>query len=178
MNNYPGFDANVVRPIFFIEILLQSGPFRATSSDKNIVVDGVLYYAVGGLGKIGEYAMTNGTAATAMKLTLTGIPSDLIGEVANENTRNRPVSVGIALVDEGHKLATPLIIYFKGTIDSLSMDIGTIISVSTSASSRLINWARSVNSRYTNEDQQSKYPDDKGFQFIADIMNTKLMWGG
>lgn len=177
MRNNPGFDEKVVRPVYFVEILFDSGPFLANTSDRNITVGSKLYYGVGSLGKIGEYTTTSGVAATALKFTLTGIPSALTGEVVNQNTRNKRVIVSIALVDKHNQLATGLIVWFSGTIDSLTVDLGQIVSVAASASSRLINWARSVNTRYTNEDQQAKYPGDKGFKFITDMTSIKLRWG-
>lgn len=177
MKSHPGFEGKTIRQVYFVRIDLESGPFLANTSDRNITVGGDLYYGVGQLGKIGEFTTTSGTTATALKFTLTNIPSSMTGEVANENTRNKPVKVAIALLDQHNQLAADLIWWFSGTIDSLSMDIGQTVSVAASASSRLINWARSVNSRYTNEDQQSKYPGDKGFFFIADMMNIKLQWG-
>lgn len=177
MRNNPGFDDKVVRPVYFVEILFDSGPFLANTSDRNITVGGKLYYGVGSLGKIGEYTTTSGVAATALKFTLTSIPSSMTGEVVNENTRNKRVTVSIALVDRNNQLLTGLIVWFAGTIDSLTVDLGQSVSVAASASSRLINWARSVNTRYTNEDQQAKYPNDKGFKFMTDMANIKLRWG-
>lgn len=178
MRNYPQFDASVVRPVYFVEIDFDSGPFLANTSDRNITVGSKLYYGVGSLGRIGEYTTTSGVTATSLKLTLTSIPASMTGEVVNENTRNKPIKVAIALVDQNNQLVTGLITWFSGTIDSLTVDLGQIVSVAASASSRLINWARSVNSRYTNEDQQAKYPSDKGFKFIASMPTIKVRWGG
>lgn len=177
MRNFPQFDETVVRPVYFIEITFDSGPFLANTSDRNITVGGKLYYGVGTLGRIGDYTTTNGVTATALKLTLTNIPSTMTGDVVNENTRNKPVKVSIALVDKNNQLVTGLIVWFNGTIDSLTVDLGQVVSVAASASSRLINWARSINSRYTNEDQQAKYPNDKGFKFIASMPTLKVRWG-
>jgi hypothetical protein len=57
------------------------------------------------------------------------------------------------------------------------MQLGPTITIQASLTSRLINWKRSTNSRYTNEDQQEKFPDDKGFRFINDLATRKIQWG-
>ncbi len=119
-----------------------------------------------------------GTVAPSMKFTLTAIPADMTNYVANENTRNKPVNVYVMLFDENNLPITDLIMWFGGTIDSLAMEIGQVVTVSTSASSRLINWAKSVNSRYTNEDQQNKYPNDDGFKFMSSLATLEITWGG
>ena len=177
MRNYAGFDGAVIRPIYFVDIDLLSGPFRANSSDRNIVYNTFTYYGVGNLGQISESNVTTGTAATAIKLTLTSIPSAMAINVANEDTRNRRVNVAIVLLDAANVIIGTPLTFFSGNIDTLTMDIGKTITVQCSATSRLINWARAVNSRYTNEQQQSAYPGDIGFQFVNKLMTLKLQWG-
>lgn len=178
MRSHPEFTATVIRPIYFVEIDFEDAPFRANTSDRNITVDDVLYYGVSTLGKIGDYTTTSGVRASAVKLTLSGIPGDMLAYILAQNTRNKNVKISVALADEANQLITPLIIWFNGGIDSMTMDIGKQAGAAMSASSRLLNWARSVNSRYTNEDQQFRYPGDKGLQFIANVPQLKLRWGG
>lgn len=177
MRSYTEFTATVIRPIYFVEIDFEDAPFLANSSDRHITVDSKTYFAVSSLGKIGDYTTTSGVAATAMKLTLSGIPGDMVAYILAQNTRNKNVKVSVALADEANQLVTPLIIWFNGGIDSMTMNVGKQVGTALSASSRLLNWAKSVNSRYTNEDQQFRYPGDKGLQFIANVPQLKLRWG-
>lgn len=177
MKEYSGFGNQVIRPVFFVEMYLDSGDFLANTSDKNITVDGKLYYGVGTLGKISEYKTTIGTEATALKFTLTNIPSDMTGYIVDENTRNKRVRVAVCLLNDSYDVLSNLMWWFTGTIDSLTIDVGQIVSIAASASSRLIRWALSVNSRYTDEDQQSKYSGDRGFKFMVSLQNTTLRWG-
>ncbi|MCW2763971.1 MAG: hypothetical protein JWR85_4172 [Marmoricola sp.] len=177
MRSHVGFTGGVVRPVYFVDIDFESGMFRANSSDRSIVFGGHEYFGVGNLGQISEYNTTTGTVATAIKLTLTAIPPEMTMDVAEENTRNRRVNVSIGLVDEAYALLAPPYIFFTGNTDTLSMDIGRMTTIQLSATSRLINWARSINTRYTNEDQQSQYPGDTGFQFVNKLMTLKLQWG-
>lgn len=177
MKNHVGFDENTIRPVYFVEIDLPSGMFRANTADRNITHNGNLFYGIGNLGKISDFTTQTGTAATSLKFTLINIPATMVNEVANENTRNKPVTVYIGLLDESNNLVTDLIKWFYGTIDSMTVDLGQTVGVSASASSRLINWARSTNGRYTDEDQQSRHDDDRGFMFISGIPTIKLKWG-
>ncbi|HCH8772040.1 TPA: hypothetical protein NNT57_004553 [Salmonella enterica] len=178
MMNFPEFTANIVRPVFFVDIEFDDGNFRACTADRTITADGKEFFGLISVGTISAYTVQTGTVAPSMKFTLTAIPADMTNYVANENTRNKPVSVYVMLFDENNLPITDLIMWFGGTIDSLAMEIGQVVTVSTSASSRLINWAKSVNSRYTNEDQQNKYPDDDGFKFMSSLATLEITWGG
>lgn len=177
MKAYPNFDDKVIRPVYFMDIAFNSGDFQANSSDRNIVWNGITWYGVGDLGTINAYEITSGTQASTMKFALAGIPTELTQDVLNENSRNKNVTCYMGLLDANNQLIFDPFIWFRGTIDSLSVTLGTSIAVAGSASSKLINWARSVNSRYTDEQQQAMYPGDRGFKFIADIINLKLQWG-
>lgn len=177
MRSLIGFTADVIRPVYFVDIDFASGMFRANSSDKSIVYKTFEYFGVGNLGQISESNTTTGTAATGVKLSLTSIPPAMTQNIANEDTRNKRVNIAIGLMSETNVLLAPPFVFFVGNLDTLTMDIGQMITIQCSATSRLINWARSVNSRYTNEDQQAKFPGDIGFQFVNKLMTLKLQWG-
>ena len=177
MLDFPQFTGNVVRPVFFVEMEFDDGFFRACTADRVINADGKDFYGMISVGSISEYNIQTGTVAPSMKFTLTAIPQNMTDYIANENTRNKPVKVYVMLFDENNLPLTDLIMWFGGTIDSLAMEIGQILTVSASASSRLINWAKSVNTRYTNEDQQAKFPNDDGFKFMSALANLQLSRG-
>lgn len=177
MHNHAGFDGAVVRPVYLVEIDFPSGFFRANSSDKHLTVGGNLYYGVGNFGKISETGVTTGTAAQTVKLTLSNVPADQVAGVVAENTRKRPVVISMCLFTPAHALVAPPFVIFSGKIDSLNMEIAQAVTLQVSATSNLINWSRAVNSRYTNEDQQSKYPGDKGFKFINQLQTLRIQWG-
>lgn len=177
MRNHVGFDAAFIRPVYLVDIDLPSGPFRANSSDKNLTVGGFLYYGVGNLGKISDTGESVGTTAQQVKLTLTHVPQSMVADVVAENTRNRSVTISLCLFQPDHTLVAQPFVIFKGNIDTLTMEIAQAVNIQVAATSRLIKWARSPNGRYTNEDQQSKFPGDKGFQFVNQLTTLKLQWG-
>ena len=177
MRNHANFDGRVLRPVYFAQIDFPSGMLRVNSSDRNITYGGFLYTGVGNLGQVSDYAATTGTAATGLRLTLTGLPTSTTEQIANENVRNHIVTMALALLDSNYQIITGPFIWFIGRVDSLTVGVGRVTNVSLSATSRLINWAKASNGRYTHEDQQSKYPADKGFIFISKLAQRKLHWG-
>lgn len=179
MRNNEGFDARKVIPVFFVEVNAPSGILRTNSADRDIMHEGNLYKGVGSLGSIGDYTMTTGTAPTSLRLTLIGISTTLLQQLNDENMRNREVKVWMALLDNDHRINPGRLpfLWFKGRVDTFTLGVGKTISASITASSRLINWARSVNARYTHEDQRKKHPGDDGFKFVNTLHETKLTWG-
>lgn len=177
MRTNPGFDTDVVRPIFFAEFLFDTGPLRLNSSDHDITWGGYLWTGVGQLGSISEYTSTQGTQATSLRLTLQGLPASMVRDLANVNERRKPVKMFLVLLGDDYKLLTAPFIWYIGTVDSLAVSVSQTASASVSASSRLINWARAANTRYTDEEQQSKHPGDRGLSFLTDLPQRKIAWG-
>ena len=50
--------------------------------------------------------------------------------------------------------------------------------MSVTAESRLIDLDVTRERRYTDADQKIDFPDDKGLEFIADIQDKEIIWGG
>lgn len=182
MKNHAAFDATRVTFIYFVAIDLPSGLVLANTSDRDITVtyEGAptLFKGVGTLGTISDCEVASGTEAKTVSFELNGIPSSMMGLLINENARNRTIKAMIAVCNSDGTLITELITFFQGSIDSMTVSADVSASASLSATSRLINWKRAVNSRFTNEDQLAKYPNDKGFQFVSSLLETTLTWGG
>jgi hypothetical protein len=51
-------------------------------------------------------------------------------------------------------------------------------TMSVTAESRLIDLDVTRERRYTDADQKIDFPDDKGLEFIADIQDKEIIWGG
>jgi hypothetical protein len=177
MRDYPGLENRVIRPIYLAQIDFPSGTIRLNSSDRDFTVGADVFKGVGRLGSISPGETTTGTQATSIRLTLLGLPNDLVMQIGAEDTRNKLVQCWFMLLGDDYQPIAAPILWFRGRSDSCTINVGRATTVSISASSRLINWARSVNSRYTHEDQWSKYPGDKGLMFVSRLADTKLFWG-
>ena len=64
------------------------------------------------------------------------------------------------------------------------MDVMTITeagdssTISIACENKLIALERSKERRYTPEDQKIDFPNDKGFEFVADTSKQEIIWGG
>jgi len=50
-------------------------------------------------------------------------------------------------------------------------------SISVTAENVLVKLERPVVRRFTNEDQKSRFPDDRGLEFVASLQDKEIFWG-
>lgn len=113
----------------------------------------------------------------AVQLTLSGIPTELVSLALVDQYQGREAKIYLGLVDDKHALTgTPLLI-FRGQMDTMDIELGKNATITLTVQSRLADWERPRLRRYTNEDQQSDYPDDRGFEFVAQMAEKTIYWG-
>jgi hypothetical protein len=49
--------------------------------------------------------------------------------------------------------------------------------ISVTAENVLVKLERPVVRRFTNEDQKSRFPNDKGLEFVAGLQDKDILWG-
>lgn len=59
----------------------------------------------------------------------------------------------------------------------MNTEVGDTATITLSAESRMVTWDRPRTRRYNNEDQQSRYPGDRGFEYVAQMVEKSLIWG-
>jgi len=60
----------------------------------------------------------------------------------------------------------------------MNIDEGAETStIALSVESKLIDLERGRVFRYTDANQKSRYPDDKGFEFVEDLQDKRFSWG-
>jgi hypothetical protein len=62
-------------------------------------------------------------------------------------------------------------------MDVLAIQLGNTITATLTAESRLVDWERAINRRFTDQDQQRAFPGDLGLQFVQATTDMELPWG-
>lgn len=130
--------------------------------------------ALGGIEPIQEQA---GLEAIGVRMTLTGVPTDVIAVTLGEQYQGRPCQVWFAPLSEDMRMAYAPVKLFSGRMDTPDIEVGETATITLSAESRMVAWERVKVRRYNNEDQQSRYPADRGFEFVAQMVERNLQWG-
>lgn len=169
--------AQVVRPVLLARMDFASGLVRVTDAPADISVSGETYLGLGRLGSVSAVQEGTELQAYALQLTLSGIPPELISLALLDSYQGRDVRLFLLLLDDAHQPAGSPLLLFRGRMDTLDIALGDQATISLTAQNRLADWERPRLSRYTHEDQKVAYPDDKGFEFIAQMAEKTIYWG-
>ena len=175
--------AGVVRPVTLVELDFPSGFVRVNSSDRIIAFDrggspsqAEDFLGVGRLGSVSAAGESSKLQASGVKLSLSGIPPSHIA-AAFERAQGRPGRIWMGFLDQDYRLVVDPVLIFSGIIDSTAIDLGDMAKVTLSVENRMIAWERPRIRRYTNEDQQQRFADDKFFEFVNPTVEKELLWG-
>ncbi|MGP4843304.1 hypothetical protein ACTXGQ_04160 [Marinobacter sp. 1Y8] len=169
------FQSRLFRPIYFVEILFDT-PLRFTSAYASVTLGGVEYFGAGNLGSVGPVEEGTDLDPQEFKISVAGISHASLAAVVTERYLNRSARCLVGLLsDEGQMIGEPLE-YFSGLTDEIQVDFGKIGAISITVRDRLADWARPKVERYTNADQQARYPGDKGLEFVSQVADKDIVW--
>ncbi len=169
--------AGVVRPVLLTRLDFASGVVRATSAPFDVQHEGETYLGVGHLGALSAVPEGAELQGYAVQMTLSGIPAGFISLALADQYQGRDARLWLALLDEQYRLTGSPVLIFRGRMDTLDIELGETATLTLTVQSRLSDWERPRLRRYTHEDQQSKFPADKGFEFVAQMAEKTIYWG-
>lgn len=192
---------DVVQPFLAVDLAFDSGNVRAWTGLGTLSVGGVDYVGTATIMSISPIEETIEVAARGAQFVLTGIPSDLLSLALSEPYQGRIAKIYFGMMSVPERLLTEagaiittenllpldissgkqseLVEIFSGFMDT--MQIADEIETSTitlTAENRLISLERPKNRRYTSEDQKREFSADLGLDFVNDLQDKEIKWGG
>ena len=172
--------------------------FLATGAGSGTGTVNYTYLGAGQLLNISTVEETTEIQAVGANFTLSGIPSDFISLALQEPYQGRECRIYFGVFLSGN-LATQgldtittqfgdliilqsgtqgLLEIFSGEMDQMNiMEASETATISVSAENALIKLERPVVRRLTSTDQKSRYPNDKGLEFVANLQDKEIFWG-
>ena len=167
-------DQPVVEPFYAVDLEFASGALYLWSGRGNRIINGNEYIGAGTFLKVDSIEETAEIAAKGATLTLSGIPEELLALALTEPYQGRVCRIHFGFVGEEADMAE----VFTGTMDQMNIDEGAETStIALSVENRLLDLERARVRRYTNNDQQSRFPGDKGLEFVESLQDKELFWG-
>ena len=172
-----GLAAGTVRRIYLVRLDFDGGTIGWNSGFRDISFGGVNYLGLGEITSLSAVKESAGVTASGLTVGISGIKSEVISLMLSEPHINRPAYVYYTLLDEeDRQLTGNPILLFRGTMDSIDCEQGASASFSVSLKSRLADWERARTVRYTDAEQQKMHPGDKGFEFVGQLEQSKIIW--
>ena len=182
--------APVVRLALFCQLTFGDNVYYLWSGLGTMTWSGMTFQGVGSLGTVSEISEDSNVEAKNVTVSLSGIPSALVMEVAYEVRLLGTCNIWLACYNaDGSLIDTPVLSY-QGKMDAPEMmDDGQHCTVSLSLENVLVDLNRPVYRRYTADDQQldlaatltrlSLPPTtvDTGFQHVAGLQEQITFWG-
>lgn len=162
--------------LFFVQLDF-SLPLRVCSAGYDVDWNGCTWLGIGALGAIEPIQEQASLEATGVRLTLSGVPSEFVAASLAEQYQGRPCQIWFAPLRQDLQLAVQPIRLFSGRMDTMATEVGDTATITVSAESRMVTWDRAKVRRYNNEDQQSRYASDRGFEYVPQMVEKQLMWG-
>jgi len=167
-------DDAVVYPFFAVDIDFSSGPLYVWSGYGDLTISSKTYIGVGSLLNISNVEETTEIEAKGASLTMSGIPSSFLSLALQEPYQGRECRIYFGMTSS----PSDYVEIFSGELDQMNIsENGDSCTIAITAENILIKLERPVVRRFTNEDQKSRFPDDKGLEFIADLQDKEIFWG-
>jgi len=171
--------ADELQPFFAVEMNFSSGVLRLWGGYGDLTIDGDTYTGSADFLQISTIDETSEIRATGITVGLSGIPASLIATALTEDYQGRDITLYFGTLDTTGAINDTPYVVFKGRMDLMSVqENGDFCNINITGESRLIDLEIAREFRYTSEDQKIEYPADKGLEFIADLQNKEIIWGG
>ncbi len=168
----------VVRPILLAELDFESELVRRWTGVGTLNWNDQTWFGIGDLASVSSVQETMDLRASGMNMQLSGVSPDKISEVAAEPIQGRYATLWIGFSDENFALITDPVVIFKGRMDTSEItDGGDTASITLAVENHLRDLSRARLRRYTQADQQARFPDDKGLEFVPALQEIDIDWG-
>jgi hypothetical protein len=188
-----------VYPFFAIEIDFASGPLYVWTGYGDLIANGNTYLGAGQLVNISSVEETTEIEAKGATITMSGIPSSFLSLALTEPYQGRECRIYFGLWLSNSQLSTEsnqvittenlfnfqlegdnkyFAEIFSGELDQMNIsEQGSTSTISVTAENVLIKLERPVVRRFTNEDQKSRFPNDRGLEYVASLQDKEIFWG-
>lgn len=175
--------SNNVRCDFLVKMEFKSETVYVWNGDYPLTVNGITYKPLHGIAQISGLGQNAGTDSAQISFSVTGIPDqapDFLALTLAETPEANQQLVTVYMQffdDEWQPVGNPLAIWWgymqppRISRDTQNGSDGQTQSITMTAENAFYNRSRPPRGRYTDRDQQQRYPGDTFFQFVPTLLN-------
>jgi len=165
-------------PFFATSLDFDAGTVRYWTGYGTITIGSATYAGLGAFSSISTIEETEDLSARGLTIDLTGIPNDLVAAALNEPYQGRTAAVRFGTLNADTGAVIESITIFSGRMDTMAIsNDGKSANIGVSVESKLVDFQRTRESRYTHEEQLRRYPADMGLEYVAGLQDKVIYWG-
>lgn len=162
--------------VVLAELELTSGVVRVHDGVGTLTWAGEEWLGLGDFGAVSAITSGGDLSATAISLTMSGVPSEYRSDLLNASSRGDPARLYHGFVDDGGTWAHEPELAFEGAVDTSRLVDGTddgepSVSVTVNIVSAAAYARRFTLYRRSFAHQQTLYPGDRFYEFRTDLRN-------
>ncbi len=174
-----------VRASFLVLFDFTSQPMRIWTGSGKITAGGADWYGLGQLGSISGLEQAVNGEAPETTFILSGINSEIVSLARDEwADEGRDRLVKVLLQFHNYEDDRPLELFdepysiWAGRMQTPRFELQgpTTRKITVSAESLFALRSRPAFSQYTDADQKSRFPGDRGFEFVPGLVNKIVTW--
>lgn len=171
--------ADNITPILLTKLENPEGDLFLWNGFRDIDWQGDTYIGAGGVGTISPIKETLDMEATGVEFTLNGLIDEHIALALSATYKNEFSHVWFGAFDEANAIVVDPVKLHKGRMDVMTIEEGGENSILRISSENLLVILKQASLRkWTDQDQKTDYPDDRGLEFVSDINDgKKVVWG-
>lgn len=168
------FTQPVVEPLLAVELMFDTAPVRLWFGVGDITINGNVFTGSGLLLNVSQIEETGDIQAGNVDLMLSGVPTTLIAVALAEPYQGRRATIYFGTLRPTVAVAE----VFTGFMDRMDIEENAdTCNISMSIENELVDLERVRVRRFTNNDQQSRFPGDRGLEFIEALQDKEIFWG-
>jgi hypothetical protein len=166
-----------LKPFFAVKMEFATVTLRLWTGYGDISVSSETYKGLGDLMQIGNVEESQETKAVSQDFVFSGIPTNKLFIALQDNYSGKDVTLFMGLLDESNAIVNNVYTLFKGFIDTITIsESGETATIRVRAENRLVQLERSIERRYTSQQQQFDFAGDLGLDLIEELIDKDIQW--
>jgi hypothetical protein len=164
-----------VTVFFAVDIMFDSGPLYIWTGQGDLTYSGKAYLGAGQLIGLSTLDESSEIEAKGASVTVTGIPPSFLSLALSEPYQGRECRIYFGVYRLGAYYFQEI---FTGELDQMNIvEEAETAAITVTVENVLIKLDRAVVRRFTDQDQKSRYPLDRGLEYIAYLQDKDIPWG-
>ena len=171
-------DAATLKPFYAVELGFDSGTLNFWTGYGDITANGETWTGSGNVLQISTSTENTDLSANGITLTFSGLDSSIVAISLTQNYRGRIAKVYLGCLDADNQPVSDLYQVFAGRMDTMTItENGATASMTITVENVLIDLERARMRKYTDAEQQKRYPGDLSLENVAALQDRQISWG-